>query len=351
MKRSTKIWLTVAGCLAAAGLLLFGVGMCLGGRDKVRDWMENGELSWNFGWNSGFFGFHPWGSGSSVKFNDRYPIYEGTVNRARIEGAGQVEQLNFDIGGGRVEIKASEDDGYYFSSDDAKKYQCYAENGTLELREKGGSWAVNDSRDHMITIWLPKEADFQKIDIEIGGGILETEALTGKEFSIDVGGGQVIADTLTGDQIVLELGAGDIIVQDVEAEQFSVDIGAGKVSAAALSAQKLDMEIGAGEAVIGEASVHDVKISVGMGQIRYRGTITGDLDADCSMGAISLELTGRKEDHNYEIDCSMGEIGLDGESFGGMAISRTIQYNAASDFELDCSMGSISVTFAGEGRD
>ena len=342
MRRSTRTWLTAAGCMVAAGLLIFAIGSGMGGFHTVRDWIENGELSWNFG-------FYPWGwrwgTGSSVKFDDRYPVYEGTVSRARIEGAERIENLIFDVGGCRVEIRASEDDDYWFASEDAKEYQCFAENNSLELRVKGGSWVGNRNAEHVITLWLPKEATYQRIDLDIGGGELDVETLFGDAVSIDVGAGSIEADELSGGQLVLELGAGEIVLQSVEADRFAVNIGAGAAAVTTLSARELEVEIGAGQLVIEDSTLENADISVSMGQIRYQGTVTGDLDADCSMGQISLELNGKKEDHNYEVDCSMGEINLGGESYSGMGSSRTIDNGSASSFELDCSMGNIDVRF------
>lgn len=327
----------MAGCMIAAGLILFGIGSGMGGCHMVKDWVEDGALSWNFGFDTWNFGSYSW--------NDRYPVYEGTMSRARIEGAEQIERLNFDIGGGKVEIRISEDGGYWFSSDDAKKYQCYAENGSLELRVKGGSWVFNHSYEHVITLWLPEDAAYQRIVLEIGGGILEAEALSGSDLSIDIGAGRIEADKLSGDQITLELGAGEIEVRSAETDRLVIDVGAGTATVTELSARELDVEIGAGQVTLQDSTLENADISVSMGQICYRGTITGDLDADCSMGEISLELTGKKDDHNYKVDCSMGEIRLGGESFSGMGSSRTIENGRTSDFELTCSMGNIRVAF------
>ena len=338
MRRSTRKWLTLAGCMVAAGLLILAIGSGMGGFPQVRDWVENGELSWPFGYGT-------WGWGDSVKFNDRYPIYEGAVSRTKIEDAAQIERLNFDVGGGRVVIRTSEDGGYWFSSDNAKKYQCYADNGVLELRVKGGSWVANHSDEHVITLWIPKEVSYREIDLEIGGGILEADMLAGTDISIEIGAGSIEADTLTGDRISLELGAGEITVRSAEADQFSVEIGAGEAAITSLSSRTLKVDVGAGQITLEESAVQDADISVSMGQIRYQGMIAGDLDADCSMGQIDLELTGYMEDHNYEVNCSMGEVSLGGESVSGVAGTRKIDFNAASDFDINCSMGGISVTF------
>lgn len=341
MKRSTKAWLSIAGCMVAAGLLLSVIGQWMGGYHIVKDWVESGELSWNFGfakWN--------FGSEDSVKLNDRYPVYEGTVDRTRIEDAGNIERLVLDAGGGLIEIKTSDDGNYYFASDNAKRYQCYAEGTTLELRVKSGSWIGNRSYEHTVTLWVPEDASFQRIDLEIGGGELKTETLSGDEISVAVGGGSIEADKLLGSRIELALGAGEITVRRAEAERIAIDVGAGQVTVETLIAGVLDVEIGAGQAVLGQSTVGNADLSVSAGQIQYKGTINGNLDAECSMGEIVLELTGKKGDHNYEVECSMGEITLGGDSFSGLASSKTIRFDGvSSNFELDCSMGAISVTF------
>lgn len=338
MRRSTKIWMTIAGGLLAAGIVILLVGHAMGGYDTVRNWVENGELSWSFG-------FHGLSYRDSVKFNNKYPTYEGDVARTRIEGAGQIERLRLDAGGGLIRIQTSEDGGYWFSSDNAKEYQCYAESGSIELRVKGGTWVNNHSYDHVITLWLPKDESYREIDLDIGGGILSVETLSGDEISVDAGGGRIEAEALIGNQIEMDLGAGEIAVQRVEADRFTVDVGAGEIKVDELETDKLKTAIGAGQITLSNSTVHEADISVSMGQILYQGTVTGDLEANCSMGQINLELDGKKEDHNYVIDCSMGEIKLDGDNFGGMGASQTISNGADSDFELECSMGGIVVKF------
>lgn len=338
MRRSTRIWMMIAGGLLAAGIVILLVGHAMGGYATVRDWVENGELSWSFG-------FHGWGYKDSVKFNDKYPTYGGDVAQTRIEGAGRIERLRLDAGGGLIRIQTSEDGGYWFSSDNARDYQCYAENGTIELRAKGGTWVNQHSYDHVITLWLPGDVSYREIDLDIGGGILDAETLSGDEISIDVGGGSIEVEVLNGSQIDMELGAGEIVVQRVEAERFTVDVGAGEVKVDELGTDTLKTAIGAGQITLDNSTVHDADISVSMGQILYRGTVSGDLDADCSMGQIDLEMDGKKEDHNYVIDCSMGEIRLGEETFSGMGSSRTISNGVDSDFELNCSMGGITVKF------
>lgn len=338
MKRSTKRWIKTAGVMAAAGIFLLVAGCAMGGYDTLRDWVENGELSWEFG-------FYGWESRDSVKFNNEYPVYEGDVARTKIEGTGHLERLRFDAGGGLIEIKTSEDGGYWFSGDNAKEFQCYAEDGCLELRVKGGSWVNNHSSDHVITLWLPEGEPYHEADLDIGGGILRIDALTSDEISIDVGAGSVEVDALNGNQIDMDLGAGEIVVRRVEADQFTVDVGAGEVRVDELDADTLKTSIGAGQITLTGSVVRDADISVSMGQIRYQGTVAGDLDADCSMGQIDLELNGKQEDHNYVVDCSMGEISLGTQKFSGMSSSHTIDHGVDSDFELNCSMGGIVVKF------
>ncbi len=338
MKRSTKIWLTVAGCLVAAGVVFLLIGAWTGGYYTVREWVENGDLSWNFGWGE-------WGiyTENRVAFDSDYPVMEGDIEKTGVPDAENVEKLSFDVGGSIVEIKISDDGKYYFSSENAPKFQCYVRGDTLFVKNRG---RMGTGSDRVITVWIPENESYREVIYDVGGGELSVEALESEEIDMTVGGGEIRADSLTGRRVRLDLGAGEIGIGSVTADQVSVDIGAGEVTISRMETGGLSVDIGAGQAALRESTVSgDADISVGAGKVDFSGTIAGDLDADCSMGAVNFELTGSESDHNYEVDCSMGSVTVGGESIDGMGASRSIDNGAKSDFELDCSMGEISVTF------
>ncbi len=339
MKRSTKKWMIAAGCLVAAGALFWLIGGCMGGYHMVREWALDGELSWDFGWGfrGGFF------REDHVAFSSDAPVYEGDVDQTQVPDAAGIDRVSFDTAGSTVRLKYSDDGNYYFAGENAGKFQCFAHNGTLSVRAKGRSGV--GSRQCVITVWVPENAYFREIELTVGGGSVEADALSGDDISLDVGGGTIELGALSGKEIRIDLGAGECLFGSIDSELIGVDIGAGEMRCDEIRAQELSVSIGAGQATVSGGEVKDVDISVGAGQVNYAGAVTGDLDVECSMGAVYLELAGEEKDHNYDISCSMGSVTVGDDSFGGMGVSREIDNGSESEVTLDCSMGEIAVTF------
>ena len=101
----------------------------------------------------------------------------------------------------------------------------------------------------------------------------------------------------------------------------------------------------AGEVIIGNGTVSKLDLDVSMGELQFAGSVREELDADCGMGSMTLELSGESSDYNYTVDCGMGDITVGDSSFGGMASSQKIDNNADIDLDLDCGMGDIEVIF------
>lgn len=338
MKRSTKIWLTVAGCLVAAGILLTTIGVWSGGYYRVREWVESGELSWNFGWHWGGF------RRNHRVFDSKYPVYEGDVDKTRVPGTEDPDRMFLDIGAGVVEFKTSDDGNYYFSSENAIKFQCYVKGDALYVIM---DYTMNvTNQNHMVTVWIPENQTYREISFDVGSGDIRTQELNADDIKFDVGSGNIHAQELNANDISFDVGSGDIRVQEMNADDIRIDVGSGAVTISQMETRNLIVDIGSGQVTMEDSTVKDsADLDVGVGQVDYTGSIMGNLDADCSVGAMYFKLSGAKEDHNYEVECSMGSVTVGSESFGGMAASRSIQHGAASNFDLDCSIGEISITF------
>lgn len=338
MKRSTKIWLTVAGCLVAAGILITTIGVWSGGYYRVREWVESGELSWNFGWYwRGFTRKH-------MVFDSNYPVYEGDVDKTRVPGTENPERMLLDIGGGTVEFKTSEDGNYYFSSENAIKFQCYMKGDALYVIM---DYTMNvTNKNHIVTVWIPGNQTYREISFDVGSGDIHAQELSADNIKFDVGSGEILVQEMKADDISFDVGSGEIRTQALNADDIRIDVGSGAVTVSQMETRNLTVDIGSGQVTLEDSTVKDfADIEVGVGQVDYTGSIMGNLDAGCSVGAMYFKLTGSKEDHNYEVDCSMGSVTVGSESFGGVAASRSIQYGAASNFDLNCSIGEISITF------
>ena len=85
--------------------------------------------------------------------------------------------------------------------------------------------------------------------------------------------------------------------------------------------------------------------SIGAGNMDFSGGIYNSADISCSMGNVSMELEGSQADFNYQLNCVAGNMEIDGNSYSGAAVDRTVDNGAAKFMEIDCSMGNVEVTF------
>ncbi len=303
MKRTTKVILIIASVLAASGLCVAIIGLCLGGGPRIVQWAMNGDLSfgpmdlmgWNFEMNV-----------VDIDWEDEQTIYSGTVDKTKIQGAREVQNLDVEIGGSILQLEFSEDQEFYFSSSESAKYQCYIEDDILYLKSEG-DFNIG-RRDNEITLYVPKDWAYSQISIELGAGSIDIE------------------DGLRAESVEIEVGAGKLTAESVEAERLFVEIGAGMVDLSGVQAQAAELE-------------------VGMGQLIFDGNITGDMLAECAMGSMEFAMDTEEETHNYELECAMGTLKVGSHSYSGMANEHYIDHGAASVYELSCSMGEIKMNF------
>ena len=148
-------------------------------------------------------------------------------------------------------------------------------------------------------------------------------------MDLKTGAGQAEITGLKADAIEIQAGAGEVIMSQVTAEEMSLEAGAGS-----LEAEKMD--------------VKNIEVSVGAGSFNYEGKAPEELDADCAMGELVMDLSGKESDHNYSIRCAAGEVRIGDQSGSVLATERYMDNGADSEYSVDCSMGTISITFAGE---
>lgn len=321
MKKFTKGVLIAAGCFLAMGVILGSIGAI--GRVYAGEKIANGEDlvmirdtwrkfgNWNFRWRRGN------ASGitveyDGVEFDKNYNTSYGSFTDDSLD-ATNICNLNLEIGGGSVVLCTGNQ--MELKKDGEVECQYYIEGDTFYLKQK---CPVGAGRAD-IRLTIPEGMKLDEVEITMGAGEIVTNGL------------------LAAEKVGIEVDAGEITMEEVQAEKFSADVGAGSVAV-----EKLD--------------AHDCDVDVDMGSVVVQdGLVTGDLDADVSMGEIQILLRDSYEAHDYEVNCSMGELniaegGRNVRKYGGLA--NSMEYfgkDSAGDskYDLNCSMGSIYVRFEG----
>ena len=84
---------------------------------------------------------------------------------------------------------------------------------------------------------------------------------------------------------------------------------------------------------------------VGAGNFTLKGELHNDVEVECSMGNISLDLKNAYKDFDYEVKCSAGNIDLNGKKYTGLSKEEKIDNDAEHEMKLECSVGNVDVSF------
>lgn len=196
-----------------------------------------------------------------------------------------------------------------------------------------------------------------KLDLSIRTGELYLKEYDGNEIKVEVSGKhrEKVRVGQEGDTLVLEcIGR----VQDreitvsypkkMEFEDASVDVAAGTVNLDDdFYAKKLEVSVAAGEFLNdGAVTAEKADITVGTGNVDLENLNVQDLEADCGIGNIDLDINGKESDYDYEISCSAGAIDIGDSSYSGIGYEKKISNPGASGkMNLDCGVGNITVDF------
>lgn len=313
MKKVIKGLLFTALGFLVAGVLFLIIGKAGGGTvwadETVLENIENGL-------NRFHISIPLTGSGEitidagEIEYDDEYEVLTGDYIDESI-APDMVKKIEVEIGSGDLNIQEGTDkNSFILEKTGDGNFQYYLEEGTLHLKNKN----IKSGKNGHFMLVIPSGAVLEEADIFIGGGRVE-------------------AGSITAEKLEMEVGAGEAALGEVYTEKFSAEIGAGSLIVEKLQTEKCETEVAMGSIIVNG------------------GTITGNLDAQVSMGEIEFSLDDSYENHKYDIDCGMGEIIVESpagkKTYGGISHSVELSGEGAegSKYELECGMGSIFIKF------
>ncbi len=206
-----------------------------------------------------------------------------------------VENLKLDIGASEVRIKTGTDDKIHvddsrMKTENAVQKTLSDDGKTLEITTKMRSSFKNVRNvKGTLVIYLPKDYKFDQVDMEYGAATAEIDGLNAKSLKI-------------------ESGASGCTIKNADIEELDVETGAGSLD--------------------------------------FYGTVEKEVDIDCGAGRVTLNLEGKVEDYNYELDSSAGsvEIGEDID-LGGLSTEKSIDNGSKRTIEISNGAGSVEIRF------
>ena len=284
MKKGWKIFWTVIISLTGVGIVFCIIALCFG-------------VTF-----SQFEKAYPNGIGiirkNYVSFDDDWDDddeLDDTENVVSEEVFSGVENLKLDIGASEVRIKTGTDDKIHvddsrMKTENAVQKTLSDDGKTLEITTKMRSSFKNVRNvKGTLVIYLPKDYKFDQVDMEYGAATAEIDGLNAKSLKI-------------------ESGASGCTIKNADIEELDVETGAGSLD--------------------------------------FYGTVEKEVDIDCGAGRVTLNLEGKVEDYNYELDSSAGsvEIGEDID-LGGLSTEKSIDNGSKRTIEISNRAGSVEIRF------
>ena len=283
MKKGWKIFWTVIISLTGVGVVFCIIALCFG-------------VTF-----SQFEKAYPNGIGiirkNYVSFDDDWDDDEldDTENVVSEEVFSGVENLKLDIGASEVRIKTGTDDKIHvddsrMKTENAVQKTLSDDVKTLEITTKMRSSFKNVRNvKGTLVIYLPKDYKFDQVDMEYGAATADIDGLNAKSLKI-------------------ESGASGCTIKNADIEELDVETGAGSLD--------------------------------------FYGTVEKEVDIDCGAGRVTLNLEGKEEDYNYELDSSAGsvEIGEDID-LGGLSTEKSIDNGSKRTIEISNGAGSVEIRF------
>lgn len=165
------------------------------------------------------------------------------------------------------------------------------------------NWGFGDDYEPLIVVTIPKNIEFENVNINTGAGTVYIESLMGQEVYLGAGAGDISIDTFNSDK-------------------------------------KAEFSIGAGKISIEEGDTRNIIINCGVGELDYKGIINERCDIDCGVGRIYMKLDNEYENCYFNIDRGIGNINVKDK---GVKTGTTGSSEAKVEFYVSCGVGDIDI--------
>lgn len=287
-KRGRKIFFIVCLCFIAVGIIACIAGVAMGAtaasiRDAAYKYGSIGGYSYDYYFDDEDGG-HDYG--------DEWYNYETSDDFTVIGSYKSIRNLNIDVKRGRLDIIVDSSLSEIKVVEDANLRKAdvdYDEEGELSIDAGTDSWGIHGNRGNSyVKIFVPKDYKFDEVDIDVGAGTLNADA--------------IIAD-------------------------------------------EMDINVGAGEADLTDFDVSYLSMKSGAGSIKASGAVKDGCDVDGGIGEVTLTLEGAETDFDYAITVGIGEVRIGDDSYSGLGHQKTVSNNAGKSIDVECGIGSVNVNF------
>ena len=135
---------------------------------------------------------------------------------------------------------------------------------------------------------------------------------------------------------------------DTEFQKVDIDVEAGAVSVEdGLKVHELSVAVDTGVfSNMDTIAASEVEAEVGTGTLSFYGLDAENIQAECGLGTMNLEVEGKQEDYSCSLSCGAGKVKLGSEEYSGLGtVKRIDSAEASRKMKIDCGLGTVCVNF------
>ncbi len=231
--------------------------------------------------------------------------------------------------------------GGFFSGDavteDTKTYSVSSEIQSIEVKINAADFTIKQGESFSV------ESNLKHLTVEDKNGVLTIKET--KKFANTYTGAvltlYIPADTVF-EKVNIITGAGRLTVDSLSASTMNFELGAGEVTIDTLVATSgIDIDGGAGKITVSGGALHNLDLDMGVGQLNLTSALTGDSDFDLGVGESNITIIGNRDDYKLDIEKGIGNITVDSASVSNIKE----QGNGNNSIEVSGGIGAINLKF------
>lgn len=336
MKRFTKICLAICAFLVILGVIFCAISAGLGfGFGQFRWLLRQGVFS------IGPEDFQIWDEDDWEDLEEMGHWFGGNTTKTTLPDsdsdwkkwverwpASKIRNLEVSFDFGSLSILPSEEEEIEVEAEYRSDWKSYRR--SISWEQQGDTLEIKDEVDNKIfrlfthgvgdarlTVRIPKDHVFEELSMDIGAadvGVSLDTMLAASDIEIQMGTGELLGGSKDSKDVILK------------ADTLSVEIGAGNIELSGIETETLDADCGAGN-------------------LTLKNVIAREVDVDGGVGRVSLEMEGRQEDYDYEVECGIGQVEIGDATYSGLGHSRQIDNGADRSMDINCGIGQVVVSF------
>ncbi|MBR6451954.1 MAG: DUF4097 family beta strand repeat protein [Lachnospiraceae bacterium] len=140
----------------------------------------------------------------------------------------------------------------------------------------------------------------------------------------------------------IKASSGDLIMENVNPENLNITISSGAVKGSGITAKTVSATASSGDMVFEDLKAGEANFKISSGEIVVNNGTLEVVNGKMTSGDITLNLSGKRDDYDFDLSATSGEMTIDGEEFEKSYLKEAGKKNKIT---MKATSGDVDVNF------